>query len=224
MVRKTKEEILREIDREIERINSLRNGEKKESYDSYALSVLEKSFEEKKKIYKEEEREKVKKSNVVRINGMEIEVPEGYEVVVEESGKIKLVPKEDEDWEKIRKEFDKIDPKDMIPVGSGVSTELYGNPKLAESVLREFGIKRTPRELAEYSRKQAILGAWGITFLFLFFFLGLPLFDWLGNWLERNVNHNVLKAFGIILFLILIGVILLLPKVIKSHIDWLYGD
>ena len=105
----------------------------------------------------------------IKINGKEIEVPEGYEVVIKDNGEVKIVPREeDEDWEKIRKEFDRIDPKDMIPVhGSG----------FLKGVFDELGYKTSPQQIGEIQKETLnSMKIGGIVWFLLFFIPSIPFY------------------------------------------------
>lgn len=156
---------------------------------------------------------KVEKKEVrkVRINGVEIEVPEGYKVEVTPEGKVRVVEAEDEDWEKVRKEFDKIDTvisvKDGRPVklGGGDFSDggLYNNPRIVESILREFGYTITPREITEIQIERA--RKFGYIFLFLLMialgFGPLVFLTLLGEALSISLDSFIGKVYGFLVFL-----------------------
>ena len=101
-------ELERELDREIERLKKLKEGRK---------DGIEPVKEKSDRGFKEKERKK-ERINRIKVNGMEIEVPEGYEVIINAEGNVKLVPKNKEKggfWEETFKEFGiKMKPKEFM--------------------------------------------------------------------------------------------------------------
>jgi len=149
--------------------------------------------------------------------------------VINADGNVKLVPKntgqvqntfddeDEEDWEKIRKEFDRIDPKGMVPVDG----DLAGNPRLVEGVLKEFGIKRTPREFSEFHKSAITVVAW--VFGGPFFYGALA---WLfpGVFLDNEKTAEDPFWFRLIMSLILFGIGLFIFRGIYGLKKWLYED
>lgn len=101
-------ELERELDREIERLKKLKEGRK---------DGIEPAKEKSDRGFKEKERKK-ERINRIKVNGMEIEVPEGYEVIINAEGNVKLVPKNKEKggfWEETFKEFGfRMKPKEFM--------------------------------------------------------------------------------------------------------------
>jgi len=81
---------------------------------------------------------KKERINRIKVNGMEIEVPEGYEVIINAEGNVKLVPKN-------------TDYKYMKEKGG-----------FWEETFKEFGIKMKPKEFMALQKK------WYKRILFLF--------------------------------------------------------
>ena len=154
----------------------------------------------------------------IKINDKEIEVPEGYEVVVKENGEVKIVPREEEeDWEKIRKEFDRIDPKDMIPVqGSG----------FLKGVFDELGYKASSRQVGEMQKeflKNLRIG--GIVWFLLFFIPSVPFYVKAVEYLFRGMWEEAGGHFIGGFFITIWGLIGLLFAISAKNLkETFFGD
>jgi len=103
--------------------------------------------------------EKVERKNrVVRINGQEIEVPEGYEVVVE-GERIRVVPKE------------KKEPMKVVQAGTDIPEATVRELK---SVGLEFDEEKMKENIATIERADFFVSLWS-SYIFGLIFLGAGL-------------------------------------------------